>query len=124
MIKTVQLTALQDRLQEEMPGVYLGMDYQRYEVILGVRFQINTASHILPDDERLPQYLGALVEQLRLRGIRELGLRPKLDAYEREVWDYRQANRLLNEQLRKASEKIGQLQQELEELRPEEEGDD
>lgn len=121
MAMITRLADLQSELQKDMPGVYLREDPGRMLLELGVvvRSQMDVLAIPTGEEER---YLKYMVERLRLVGIRELGLTARMEAYDREAQEFRQANRLLNDQLAIAQRKVGELQLELIRLQ-EDEGD-
>lgn len=109
----VPLTALVDKIRKQAPGVFMLPHHTGYDARLGIHLEVDAGFLYLPDDN--PEYvqakLDALVERLRLRALRDLGLQPRIDAYEGEARVLRTANSTLADQLRAASLRNEQLQQ-------------
>jgi hypothetical protein len=67
--------------------------------------------------EYINGYVREMVEQIKLRAIRDLGLWPRLEAYERDARQIQADNKLLISQLKHAQQRVGQLELELRKLK-------
>ena len=122
----MRLVDLVDKLKEDIPGLWMRDNYRYGDgylgmVTLGVSVQTSADFAVIPiyadRPDVLKDYLRALVEQLQLAAIREMGLGPKLRAQEKEVLNFRNANTLLNKQLDDARARIRELELELRALK-------
>lgn len=106
-IETVDIRNLLPMIKERMPGVnMLGKG------VIGIQLMLNIQYNAIPANHAV-EYTVELIEQLKLRAIRDLGLQPMLTAIERDIAEYRQANAMLKQRIRHANETINRLEDQI-----------
>lgn len=109
----VRMNQYAERLRAEIPGLVVRT--RPGEVQLGVSVVATLAEYAFAGPHA-DEILATAAEQLRLRAIRDLGLQPRLDAWEKEVRDLRQANQTLDTMVKQRDNRIRSLLDRIEAL--------
>ena len=112
MTEPVNLADYGDVLKRVIPEAELRTDsYGGVGISWGIRVNLEHARAV--SAEHATELIAELAERVRLRAIRDLGLRPILDAQEAEVREYREANRHLNALAERRAARITELEERL-----------
>lgn len=123
-IEPKRLSDYQHLLEEKLPGARLE-EYPSMGVYrLGFRMGITVSEEWLLDDKVAEQALSAAVERLQIEGIHQLGLEPRMKAWEEQVNQYRQRVADLETNLRRSREREAKLRAEIDLLVSGEEDDE
>lgn len=109
-MSTVSVADYDHVLTAIVPGAEIRFDTQHHCLMVNWGIRVTSPYMFAPTAEHAEQILVSLAEQVRLRAIRELGLRPILDVAEAEVNEYKQANHMLSGQLQRANDRIQTLE--------------
>ena len=94
-----------------LPGVRMIANYGgRPGVLIGYQCQVEHVAEVAPSREYGEQLVTMLAEQVRTRAIRDLGLRPILDAQEREVQQYKESAQTMGALAKQRAERIEHLE--------------
>lgn len=107
----------EDYLREICPELRFYDAPQGLEVYY--HMQVSTIERQAVNDLHAKSLVRALAEQVRHRAIQDLGLKPILAGYEREIRDYRTRAQAAEDQARALSKQVAQLERENDKLREE-----
>jgi len=102
----VNLVDYQHILRQVCPGAFLQEDVARFGLIANYQIRTTFNMAIAPNEKAAEEMVRGIGEDLRLQAIRDLGVKPILDAYERRI-------RILERTLSETSARLDQTQSRL-----------
>lgn len=111
--QVVDLAEYRHILTSIVPEATIARSSSTYGVRLRVGVEIVYNFSHMPSEKAAVEEMKSLAEQLRLAGIRAMGLTPIIAAYEAEVRVSNAAVKVLKYQLQERDTRVGQLQDEL-----------
>ena len=106
----VDIMQRSEALRAVVPGATLRRYPSRWGLVIGWSCELTLNVDRAVSTEHADSLLRAAGEQMRLRAMRELGLRPIFDAVEAEVRQYREANLALQATLEQRDARIAVLE--------------
>lgn len=119
----VLLTDYEDLLQKLCPGMIMQTDLHGGVQVL-YQQRLHFAFNRMPNADSAKNHIRALAEEARLTAIREIGIRPMLDAYERQIKELQESNIALKHILESVRAELTEAQNQIYDLtHPEEDND-